>query len=107
MVTLTESAIKAVTRFMENSEKDIAGLRIKVDGGGCSGFQYALRLEDTIGEGDTVYEVSGLKMLVDEASGPLLEGVTVDFIDSMEGSGFRFENPNAKASCGCGKSFSA
>lgn len=107
MVTLTDSAVKAVSRFIENSEKQVAGLRIKVDGGGCSGFQYALRLEDAISDGDTVYEISGVKMLVDETSGPLLEGVTVDFVDSMEGSGFKFENPNAKASCGCGKSFSA
>ncbi|GAB2190316.1 HesB/IscA family protein [Sessilibacter sp. MAH2] len=107
MVILTESAVKAVSRFIENSEKNIAGLRIKVDGGGCSGFQYGLRLEDSISENDTVHEIGGIKMLIDKASEPLLQGVKVDFIDSMEGSGFKFENPNATASCGCGKSFSA
>ncbi len=107
MVTLTESAVKAVSRFIENSDKEIAGLRIKVDGGGCSGLQYGLKLENSISEGDIIHEISGLKMLIDEASQPLLEGVTVDFVDSMEGSGFKFENPNATASCGCGKSFSA
>lgn len=107
MVTLTESAVKAVSRFIESSDKEIAGLRIKVDGGGCSGLQYGLKLENSISEGDIIHEISGLKMLIDEASQPLLEGVTVDFVDSMEGSGFKFENPNATASCGCGKSFSA
>lgn len=107
MVTLTDSAINAVNRFIENSDKEIAGLRIKVDGGGCSGFQYALRLENDIAEGDIIHEVGGLTMLVDAASESLLEGVTVDFVDSMEGSGFKFENPNATGTCGCGKSFSA
>ena len=107
MVTLTENAIRAVNRFIENSDKQIAGLRIKVDGGGCSGFQYALRLENSISEGDIIHEVGGLTMLVDANSEPLLEGVTVDFVDSMEGSGFKFENPNASGTCGCGKSFSA
>ncbi len=106
MVTLTENAVSAVKRFIENSDKDIAGLRIKVDGGGCSGFQYALRLEGEVSEGDMVQEVSGVTMLIDQESQPLLAGVTVDFIDSMEGSGFKFENPNASGSCGCGKSFS-
>ena len=105
MITLTESAIAAVNRFITSSDKNIAGLRIKVDGGGCSGFQYGLKLEEQVGEGDTVQDIQGLTMLIDEASMPLLEGVTVDFIDSMEGSGFKFENPNATASCGCGKSF--
>ncbi|WP_317929952.1 iron-sulfur cluster assembly accessory protein [Halioxenophilus sp. WMMB6] len=107
MVILTDSAVQAVTRFIQNSEKNIAGLRIKVDGGGCSGFQYGLRLEDSIAEDDTVQEVNGINLVIDKASEPLLAGVTVDFIDGMEGSGFKFENPNATASCGCGKSFSA
>lgn len=105
MITLTNSAIAAVNRFIESSDKTIAGLRIKVNGGGCSGFQYGLRLEEQVAEGDTVQEFQGLRMLIDEASAPLLENVTVDFIDGMEGSGFKFENPNATASCGCGKSF--
>ena len=107
MVILTDSAVQAVNRFIQNSEKNIAGLRIKVDGGGCSGFQYGLRLEDSVADDDTVQEVNGINLVIDKASEPLLEGVTVDFIDGMEGSGFKFENPNATASCGCGKSFSA
>ncbi len=107
MVMLTESAVNAVNRFIQNSEKNVAGLRIKVEGGGCSGFQYSMRLEDEVGQGDLVENISGVTMLIDEISQPLLEGVKVDFVDSMEGSGFKFENPNATASCGCGKSFSA
>jgi len=107
MVILTDSAVQAVNRFIQSSEKTIAGLRIKVDGGGCSGFQYGLRLEDSVSEDDTVHEINGINLLIDKASEALLDGVKVDFIDSMEGSGFKFENPNATASCGCGKSFSA
>ena len=107
MVTLTESAVNAVNRFIESSEKQVIGLRIKVEGGGCSGFQYGLKLEEAMAEGDVIHEIAGLKLLIDEASQPLLDSVTVDFVDSMEGSGFKFENPNAKASCGCGKSFAA
>ncbi len=107
MVVLTDSAVQAVNRFIQNSDKHIAGLRIKVDGGGCSGFQYGLRLEDNVSDDDIVHEINGINLLIDKTSEPLLDGVTVDFVDSMEGSGFKFENPNATASCGCGKSFSA
>ena len=107
MANLTESAIQAVNRFIESSDKNVIGLRIKVEGGGCSGFQYGLRLEEEAQENDLLKEVSGITLLIDEASQPLLEDVTVDFVDSMEGSGFKFENPNAKAACGCGKSFAA
>lgn len=107
MINLTESAVAAVNRFIESSDKNIAGLRIKVDGGGCSGLQYGLKLEESIGENDLVENISGLTMLIDEASMPMLDGVKIDFLDSMEGSGFKFENPNATNSCGCGKSFSA
>lgn len=107
MVTLTESAVQAVSRFIESSEKQIAGLRVKVEGGGCSGFKYGLKLEEQISEGDVVTEIDGVTLLVDEASAEMLSGVTVDFLDGLEGSGFKFENPNATASCGCGKSFAA
>jgi iron-sulfur cluster assembly protein len=107
MISITESAVAAVNRFIESSGKDIAGLRIKVDGGGCSGLQYGLKLEEEIGETDLVENISGLTMLMDEESKLMLDGVSIDFLDTMEGSGFKFENPNAKNSCGCGKSFSA
>ncbi|MCG8608997.1 MAG: iron-sulfur cluster assembly accessory protein [Pseudomonadales bacterium] len=106
MLTLTDSAVSAVKRFIDSADKEVAGLRIKVDGGGCSGFQYALKLEETIDEQDVVREYSGIHLMIDPASQPLLEGVVVDFVDGMNGSGFKFENPNATGSCGCGKSFS-
>ena len=105
MIHLTENAIGAVSRFIENANKPILGLRIRVDGGGCSGFQYGMKLEENAAEDDQIYEISGVKILVDPNSDPLLENVTVDFLDGLDGSGFKFENPNATQSCGCGKSF--
>lgn len=107
MLTLTESAQKAIGRFIKGSDNPVAGLRIAVTGGGCSGMQYGMSLEESLNPDDTVVESGGLKIFVDPYSAPLLQGVTVDFVDSMEGSGFRFDNPNASASCGCGNSFSA
>lgn len=106
MLILTESAQKAVSRFISGAEQPITGLRIGVAGGGCSGFQYTMALEKDTDEGDTVLEFGDVKVFVDPQSGPLLDGVTVDFLDGLEGSGFKFENPNAKNSCGCGSSFS-
>ena len=106
MIQLTENAIGAVSRFIESAGKPIAGLRIKVEGGGCSGLQYGMKLEESAAEDDQVVDMGGLKILVDPASQPMLENVTVDFLDGLEGSGFKFENPNATNSCGCGKSFS-
>ncbi|MEJ2466926.1 MAG: iron-sulfur cluster assembly accessory protein [Candidatus Thiodiazotropha sp.] len=107
MITLTEKAQKAISRFIKGAETPVEGLRISVTGGGCSGMQYGLELEETAKGDDTVVEVGSLKIFIDPYSAPLLKGVTVDFLDSMEGSGFKFENPNASASCGCGNSFSA
>lgn len=106
MITMTDSAISAVRRFMDSTETPVAGLRIKVEGGGCSGFQYGMKLEQAAEQDDEILDFSGLKVLVDATSAALLDGVTVDFVDGLEGSGFKFENPNAVNSCGCGKSFS-
>ncbi|OOZ34227.1 HesB/IscA family protein [Solemya velesiana gill symbiont] len=107
MLILTENAQKAVSRFIKGSETPVVGLRISVTGGGCSGMQYGMSLEAGAKDDDTVVEFGELKIFVDPASAPMLDGITVDFLDTMEGSGFKFENPNATASCGCGKSFSA
>lgn len=106
MINFTEGAIEAVSRFLQSSEAPIAGLRIQVTGGGCSGFQYGMKLEESSAEDDTVVDFGDIKVFVDSASLPMLENVTVDFVDGLEGSGFKFENPNATASCGCGNSFS-
>lgn len=105
MIIMTESAKSAVTRFISSTDKPVAGLRIRVEGGGCSGLKYSLKLEESGAEGDQAVDCDGITLLVDETSAPLLQGVTVDFVESMEGSGFTFVNPNASTSCGCGKSF--
>ena len=106
MINLTENAIDAVSRFIAGSEKPTAGLRIEVTDGGCSGMQYGLRLEEKQGESDTIIDCGSVKVFVDENSFPMLDGMTVDFIDSLDGSGFKFTNPNAVKSCACGTSFS-
>jgi iron-sulfur cluster assembly accessory protein len=107
MIILTDNAQKAISRFIKGADTAVDGLRISVTGGGCSGMQYGMALEATAKGDDTIVEVAGLKIFIDPYSAPLLKGVTVDFLDSMEGSGFKFDNPNASASCGCGNSFSA
>lgn len=106
MITLTESAVNAVSRFIASSDKPDAGLRIEVTDGGCSGLSYGLRLEQQHGEADTVIDYGSIKVLVDPLSLPKLDGMTIDFVDSLEGSGFKFTNPNAVKSCACGSSFS-
>ncbi len=106
MITLTESAQSAISRFIKGSEKPVAGLRVMVTGGGCSGMQYGMRLEEQVGENDQVVAYGDITVFVDADSAPLLQGVNVDFVEGMDGSGFKFENPNAAQSCGCGKSFS-
>ena len=107
MLTLTETAQKAVSRFIHGSDGQHGGLRIQVTGGGCSGMQYGMALEEAANSDDLVLDVADFQVFIDPASAPLLEGVTVDFQDGIDGSGFKFHNPNAKASCGCGNSFSA
>ena len=106
MLNLTDSAVTAIKRFMNSNEQAVNGLRIQVSGGGCSGFQYGMKLEESPGEQDTVEEIGGIQVFIDPESAPMLSGVTVDFVDGLEGAGFKFENPNATASCGCGNSFS-
>ena len=105
MITLTDSAKAAVSRFMSNMSKPIAGLRVRVEGGGCSGLKYSLKLEEAAAAGDLQVDCGALTLLIDETSAPLLDGVTMDFVEKVEGSGFTFTNPNATKSCSCGKSF--
>jgi iron-sulfur cluster assembly accessory protein len=100
MLTFTQSAQKAIGRFIKGSDTQVEGLRVSVTGGGCSGLQYGLALEEAAKSDDTIIEVNDLKVFVDPCSAPLLKGVTVDFLDGMEGSGLKFDNPNASASCG-------
>jgi len=107
MVTLTQKAVQAVHRFIEGSGGSAQGLRIQISGGGCSGFQYGMKLEPAAGADDTVIECDQVKIFIDSASLPMISGTTVDFVESLEGSGFKFVNPNAKSACACGNSFSA
>ncbi len=105
MITLTEKAITAVGRFISSSETPTAGLRIEVTDGGCSGYQYGLKLETSHTLDDTIVECGEVKVFIDPTSFPMLDGMFVDFLDSIEGSGFKFTNPNAAKSCACGTSF--
>lgn len=107
MVTLTEKAGEKVKEILVSEQKDGYGMRVQVSGGGCSGFQYGMTFEEKANEGDHVYESNGIRLFVDPESAPLLEGVQVDYVDSVQGAGFAIQNPNAKSSCGCGKSFGA
>ena len=105
MITLTDSAIKAVGRFISSSDKPTGGLRIEVTDGGCSGLSYGLRLEAKNNPDDTVIECGEVSVYVDPLSFPQLDGMSIDFVDSLDGSGFKFTNPNAVKSCACGSSF--
>ena len=105
MITLTPDAISAARTILETAKTPADGLRVQVEAGGCSGFTYKMHLESEIREGDNVVEADGIKIFIDELSLGFVKGMKVDFVSSFEKSGFVFENPNATASCGCGKSF--
>ena len=107
MIQLTETAIGKVREILTDQEPAPAGLRISVVGGGCSGFSYSMAFENSPGFLDKTYEFSGLKVFVDQASMLYLDGAEVDYVENLEGSGFKFNNPNVKSTCGCGSSFSA
>lgn len=106
-VTLTERAVEKVKEILETQEPKPAGLRIAVVGGGCSGFSYSMAFENTPNMLDKTYKYEGLKVFIDQASLLYLDGARVDYVETLEGSGFKFENPNVKSTCGCGSSFSA
>jgi iron-sulfur cluster assembly protein len=105
MVTLTDIAATKVRGFLDGQDQpEGAGLRVAVRGGGCSGFQYALALDEQHDD-DNVYEDRGIRLLVDPASLRYVDGSVVDFTESLMGSGFEVKNPNVVAACGCGSSF--
>jgi iron-sulfur cluster assembly accessory protein len=106
MVQLTDTAVSKVKEILSQQTPQPAGLRVAVVGGGCSGFSYHMAFESQVNEAsDNVYEFAGLKVLVDQMSEMYLEGVSIDYIETLEGSGFKFNNPNVKSTCGCGSSF--
>ena len=106
MITFTDRGAEKVQDFLASQGAEIhtAGLRVGVRGGGCSGFQYALAF-DTERPGDEVFEDHGLKILVDGPSLPYVRGAVVDYVEGLQGAGFKVDNPNVIAACGCGSSF--
>lgn len=105
MLNMTESAVNAVRMAINGAKDPIAGLRIMVELGGCAGLKYKMGLVAAGEETDVTTEQHGVKVFIDPPSLPYLQGTTVDFVIGMEGSGFVFDNPQAKSSCSCGKSF--
>ncbi len=109
LITVTETAASKIAALMAEENKESAGLRVFVQGGGCSGFQYVLMIEDGQGDAsaDKIFESNGINLYVDPISIRYLSGAEVDFVDNLTGGGFTIRNPNAKSTCGCGSSFSA
>ncbi len=105
-VKLTDAAIGKVREIMATQDPLPAGLRIGVVGGGCSGFQYSMSFENQSGMMDKVLRFDDLKVFVDATSAMYLNGCTVDYVETLEAAGFKFENPTVKSTCGCGSSFS-
>ena len=102
----TEAAANKVRNLIAEEGDDSLMLRVFVQGGGCSGFQYGFTFEQTLGEDDTVVEKNGVKLLIDPMSYPYLAGAEIDYSEGLEGAQFVIRNPNASTTCGCGSSFS-
>ena len=103
-ITVTPAAANAVQELLTKRGLTGYALRVFISGGGCSGFQYGMALENNIREQDNIYEMNGVRVVVDEVSIDYLQGATIDYVDELMGSGFKIDNPNAVASCGCGSS---
>jgi iron-sulfur cluster insertion protein len=104
-ISVTESAASKIKDLLTEEGKSDSGLRVFVQGGGCSGFQYGLMIEENGGVGDQTFESNGIKLYVDPVSLSYLKGAEVDFVDTITGGGFTIKNPNATSTCGCGSSF--
>ncbi|MBI3404375.1 MAG: iron-sulfur cluster insertion protein ErpA [Acidobacteria bacterium] len=106
MVNLTPVAASKVSEIIAQQTPRPSGLRVAVVGGGCSGFSYHMAFDQNQNPTDNVYEFGELKVFVDQMSEMYLEGVEIDYVETLEGAGFKFSNPNVKSTCGCGSSFS-
>ena len=106
MINVTPTAAAKINELLTEENKTDAGLRVFVQGGGCSGLQYGLMIEESGGVGDQQFESNGVRLFVDPVSISYLRGAEVDFVDTITGGGFTIKNPNAKSTCGCGSSFS-
>ena len=106
-IVVTEMAAGKISSLLAEENKTEAGLRVFVQGGGCSGFQYGLMIEEGTGDAevDQIFESNGVQLFVDPISIRYLTGAEVDFVDNLTGGGFTIKNPNAKTTCGCGQSF--
>ncbi|MFN2628595.1 MAG: iron-sulfur cluster insertion protein ErpA [Gaiellaceae bacterium] len=104
LVSLTPAAAEKIRQLIE-TESDVSVLRVAIEGGGCSGFQYGLGFDRGAQEGDHEYESEGVRVVIDPFSAPYLKGAHVDYLETIQESGFKIENPNAVSSCGCGHSF--
>src|SRR5512135_2554520 len=105
-IVLTDKAVVMVKDAMQLEGLSGYGIRVGVMGGGCSGFQYSMDFEEDPKDGDLSFEQDGIKLYVDPMSSMYLQGVTVDYVVGLQGAGFKFNNPNARTTCGCGSSFS-
>ncbi len=105
MIQLTDSAVTAVRTAMAGAGQEVEGLRIMVEAGGCAGLKYMMGLVNEADPNDHVFSTDGVKIFVEEGSLTYLDGTKIDFVIGLEGSGFTFDNPQAKSSCSCGKSF--
>ncbi|HTK87503.1 MAG TPA: iron-sulfur cluster insertion protein ErpA [Nitrospiraceae bacterium] len=106
MLTITSTAEGKIRELMQE-EPDTIGLRVFVKGGGCHGYQYGMSFESKMSEDDTLIEKGDVRVIMDSQSAPLLTGTEIDYVESIQGSGFAIKNPQAKTTCGCGSSFSA
>ena len=106
LINVTEAAAGKIRELLNEEGKTESGLRVFVQGGGCSGFQYGLMIEESGGVGDQQFESNGVRLFVDPVSISYLKGAEVDFVDTITGGGFTIKNPNASSTCGCGQSFS-
>jgi iron-sulfur cluster assembly accessory protein len=104
-INVSSMAASKVAELLTEENKQASGLRVFVQGGGCSGFQYGLMIEDSPGATDQVFQSNGVKLYVDPISVRYLKGAEVDFVDNIAGGGFTIRNPNAVSTCGCGQSF--
>src|ERR671922_1780174 len=104
MINVTEAAASKIKELLAEENKADSGLRVFVQGGGCSGFQYGLMIEESGGVGDMQFESNGVRLFVDPVSISYLRGAEVDFVDTVTGGGFTIKNPNATSTCGCGQS---
>jgi len=104
-IELTPKAISKVKEIMTQQDPQPMGLRVSVVGGGCSGFSYQMNFENQSNGIDKIFEFDGLKVFVDQASLMYLNGTKIDYVETLEGSGFKFDNPNVRTTCGCGSSF--